>query len=274
MKTINDISELPKWFSPTKYESGRNLDALGWYWQFQARITLSFAVTWRAPIDFLAANPGSKQAQREELANDLLTQLRESPIIDSLDPVFIAKFVESDFLPSPEPGVRLPSTRDLVDHLYAVDEISRLQILTALTNPNNGPLKDELRPHKYAPSSQPNQTLFRINLDLPDSVLIKSFTTLLAEFRSNDTNGLNSTRYREPDYSDWIRIGILPYLDLSIWAAEHDIDIPRRIRAQAIFPDSENEITSKGEDTLRKTTEKLAHRLFYDDHLLEILSSR
>jgi hypothetical protein len=68
-----------------------------------------------------------------------------------------------------------------------------------------------------------------------------------------------------PDFNEWIRIGILPYLDLKIWEMQENVSIPNRVMADAIFTD---EIS--GEETVRKTTDKLACQVLEGDILKEL----
>jgi len=96
-----------------------------------------------------------------------------------------------------------------------------------------------------------------VNLSLPDKVLIKQFIQMLQSLR----DPLQRVYYpdpdqRKPDYSNWVRFGVLPYLDLRIWEREAEIKIPNRVMADAIFPPGVG-----GEEVVRKTTAKLAEEL-------------
>lgn len=68
--------------------------------------------------------------------------------------------------------------------------------------------------------------------------------------------------WRKPDFADWNRFGVLPYLDLRIWGQETGTRISNRVMADAIFLPGEG-----GEEVVRKTTAKLARELLTLKHL-------
>lgn len=99
--------------------------------------------------------------------------------------------------------------------------------------------------------------LVSVNMLLPDSVLIEQFKQMLNEQRVG-TKGIAPvlSKQRKPEFNDWINFGVLPYLDLTIWATESGVSIPNRVMADAIFPVGEG-----GEEVVRKTTSKLAREI-------------
>jgi hypothetical protein len=101
----------------------------------------------------------------------------------------------------------------------------------------------------------------RVNLALPDNVLVRHFKRLLKEERAWPRPG------RKLDYADWIDFGVLPYLDLCCWQREVGVKIPDWVMADAIFPQGQ-----KSDDTVRKTTAKLADKLVARSHL-ELLAA-
>lgn len=101
-----------------------------------------------------------------------------------------------------------------------------------------------------------SETAVMINLDLPDSILIDSFRQWLKSARFDTKTTAAAKRYRKPDFDSWVRLGILPFLDLTIWAIETGVSIPNRVMADAIFHPGEG-----GEEVVRKTTEPTALKL-------------
>jgi Family of unknown function (DUF6387) len=68
-------------------------------------------------------------------------------------------------------------------------------------------------------------------------------------------------RFARPDFEFWIRMGILPYLDLTLWAYLNDLNIPNRVMADAIYSDDEGD-----PDRVRKVTKVWADDLTRSEH--------
>lgn len=103
-----------------------------------------------------------------------------------------------------------------------------------------------------------------VDLRATDSVLIEAFAIWLKENRSKRAASSASKRER-PAYKDWARYGLLPYLDLSIWAKETGTQIPHHVMAEAVG-------YRKGGDSFRKTVPKLAADLMYSLAELDALA--
>ena len=103
----------------------------------------------------------------------------------------------------------------------------------------------------------------RVNLLLPDNVLLEHFKELLKDIRAVLASaGPPIENKQRPNFGLWQSLGILPYLDLRLWELEAGIKIPNRVVADAIFPRGQG-----GEETVRKTTTKIAKSLLADEHL-------
>ena len=94
------------------------------------------------------------------------------------------------------------------------------------------------------------------DLNIPDEVLLMAFKRLLDKQREQFGITKETYRYHPPDFQSWIRFAVLPFLDLTLWASLNNYKIPNRVMADAIFPIGEG-----GEETVRKTTQKLASTL-------------
>jgi hypothetical protein len=102
-----------------------------------------------------------------------------------------------------------------------------------------------------------SDSLLTVNLALPDKILIEHFEKFLKECRAKNKSILHKPkRRRESFYKDWIAFGVLPFIDLQIWAKEEGLTIPKRVIADAIFSAGDG-----GEEVVRKTTEPLASKL-------------
>lgn len=97
-------------------------------------------------------------------------------------------------------------------------------------------------------------------------MLIEQFKQLLPALRVSEENSQNAERvYRRPDSASWIYFGVLPYLDLKLWAQVEGVQIPNRVFADAIFPPGEG-----GEEVVRKTTSKIADQVLTATYLQEL----
>jgi len=92
-----------------------------------------------------------------------------------------------------------------------------------------------------------------INLDASDGEIKRGIDAWLKGARAS-----HPSKGRREKPSNWVRYGLLPYLDLLIWEMETDTDIPDRVMAAAISS------YDAGEDNLRKTLVPLAARLMGD----------
>ena len=71
-----------------------------------------------------------------------------------------------------------------------------------------------------------------------------------------------ANKYKYPEYQKWVDYAVLPYLDLKLWAEEESCSIPNRVMADAIFPNGD-----KGEEMVRKTTQKIANMLMEEGYV-------
>lgn len=88
-----------------------------------------------------------------------------------------------------------------------------------------------------------------VNLDATDGEIKQGFDTWLKEVRANQQT---KAKRQKPSHTNWARYGLLPYLDLLIWAMETDTHIPDRVMSAAISQ------YDAGEANLRKTLVPLA----------------
>lgn len=101
-----------------------------------------------------------------------------------------------------------------------------------------------------------------VDLRASDSVLIEAFSDWLKTARAERP----SSKRERPAYKDWARYGLLPYLDLFIWAKETGTQIPHHLMAEAVG-------YRKGGDSFRKTIPKLAAELMSSLAELEALAA-
>jgi Family of unknown function (DUF6387) len=120
-------------------------------------------------------------------------------------------------------------------------------------------LSEPLQLHQTAQYPK-SHSLMSVNLLLPDSLLVEQFLESVATLRkmSSVDPPPKSTR---PDFESWIKHGLLPYLDLRLWAFKEKVTISNRAMAGAIFRDGFG-----GEETVRKTTARIAEDMTSTSH--------
>ena len=91
-----------------------------------------------------------------------------------------------------------------------------------------------------------------VNLDATDGEIKQGIDTWLKEVRANQQI---KAKRQKPSHTNWARYGLLPYLDLLIWAMETDTNIPDRVMSAAVSH------YDAGETNLRKTLAPLAANL-------------
>lgn len=103
-----------------------------------------------------------------------------------------------------------------------------------------------------------------LDLTAPDQLVLEAVRTYLESARKEfgATNG--TVRNRMLDVSKWDRYGLLPYLDLMIFAREESVEITRTVIARALFANNENYDVQ----TLDKVTRPLAEELLSADYAL------
>jgi hypothetical protein len=110
-----------------------------------------------------------------------------------------------------------------------------------------------------------------VDLKLPDYILKTQFQEWLSEMRTAERQrheGLS--KHKGPSRAKWIDMGLLPCIDLLLWASEQDTEISMLDLAFAIHKGDVNK-----EDSIRKTTVPLATSFLQGDyrarHLLHVL---
>lgn len=88
-----------------------------------------------------------------------------------------------------------------------------------------------------------------VNLDATDGEIKQGFDTWLKGARAEQQT---KAKRQRPSHTNWARYGLLPYLDLLIWAMETNTNIPDRVMSAAVSH------YDAGEANLRKTLVPLA----------------
>jgi hypothetical protein len=272
-RKLQSIAELPFWFLHADYKKAEKLDALGWYYQLEARVHIAHTLTWRE-TESEARGYGERHHEQWLLSRDLMLELKSCPVFDEKSETFQAKFVGySSLLHPPSSGVSISSIDDISEFLIKADVGERDSLVESLTGGMAGSTSPQTRPVGYFTELYP-KLLLKVDLDVPSAELARAFDLLVADLkRKNKSPEIIKQRYRGLRFEDWVRIGILPYLDLKAWELEEGVTISLPIMTEAIFKDMQDDISPENEETLRKTTAKLATQIFHGN-VLKVLATQ
>lgn len=256
MDKIDRVNDLPKWFNLDNYSQAKQFNSTEWLRQLEVR-------------RFLLKLLKHKHVKREHVHEhvDSLTDVM-SVSAQKMYAAIAQKVLGStdfDVLSSMSlvglKGVENLDTQDLWEHALNISD-----------DPNEWFESIKRRNHDYysAPILSPDPVRLtalhsidrevyaavKVSLDLPDAVLVESFKAWLTETRR--AAGAARSKYHRPAYGRWVSYGLLPYLDLMIWAQDADIHIPDRVMSAAVSR------YDKGESSFRKTVVPLAAELMRD----------
>lgn len=271
-KRLQRASDLPEWFDPEKYSAAGSLDTAGWYEQLCLRRDL-FGLVGSYLWD---RRNGQDPSQRGDNLAEVLAIVRQAPIVDVTANELLRVYFYGGAMhelrsrnPLYSHGVHLTTVRNfyLTEGNIEKEKRDFAKLFFGQIFETD---RDWTQPLKYKCEDWIDEPVdniveqagvdvnVRVNMLLPDSVLIDRFKQMLQSVR----NEMQRTRFgglpnwRKPDFASWIRFGVLPFLDLLLWQRETGMSIPNRVMADAIYAPGEG-----GEEVVRKTTSKLADEL-------------
>lgn len=267
MAKIEHPEHLPDWYKLEKYAGCASFNALQWLRQLERRSDLL-----KLHPDYISLEQAGDEIFKSivmdiwkgALAGNIAA-IRENPIENTMQAELAA-------LP-----IRDVLTMDLWMQAY-LDEMEKRKGRVGpektarwrVIGDSSAPLDDFIKSNRsiieidhYRPNTPPIPVI-RVDMRATDSVLIDAFTSWLKEKRKHQA--YYSSKREKPAYKDWARYGLLPYIDLLIWAKEHNHNIPHNFMADTVG-------YKKGGDSFRKTVPKLADELIRDLSELEALAA-
>lgn len=261
---IKDKSELPAWFSLEKYQRAATLDTAGWYVQLSIRAGCLALIS------------------QGENISEILHLIREAPIIDVTKHDLLSfhyhsgMFCKQPIVKRSMHGVHSLTVHELYMAALNIEENKQLRAKAyfeavfgmrpeSVSEPSLMQSEDIAfiyeTVHRVS-NIQPDNAMLGINLLLPDKVLIEQFKAYLPALRKECGAALFSAKWRKPNFAEWVRLCVLPYLDLLIWQNETGTKFLNHVLEEVLFP------SSKGsEDKVRKTTAPKAEELISNESL-------
>jgi hypothetical protein len=269
-KIIRDIQDLPSWYDLNKYKEAKKLTARGWYEQLIVRSSYQ-ALLERRPL-------------HERLAS-FLKEMRRTPIINIEDPALTImlgggklealKGDDAEYA-APMSGVYSLTPRDLYFIERNISEEQRKYakgFIEQIFGQSEGPLKKLryrlqkwiIEPAYKTSSHKWAQGAVMVNLALPDKVLEAHFRGFLKKKRAELSVLQDEQRHHSIPFQRWVDCGLLPYLDLRLWAQENELKIPHHILAKSIYHKKDND-----PETVRKVTALMAAAALSKEGLIEL----
>ena len=228
---INSVKQLPAWFELKKYERARELTTEDWLLELHHRYYLQCAAEchWQEirethwePI----ASYGlvSKLETSVSSFKTLPSLIPSNPLHHAITIQPITKFTAYNFL--------------FCDPNRSEIEAKLAHFWQGTPSPFKNNEDWELEPYQGADTSWESDVFLSINLKASDEQLKRDFALWLAEQRERQSIKMPKKNFTQLDYEDWCDLQVLPYLDLTFWAARDDIKIHQHVLAHALFPDA------------------------------------
>ncbi|MFP5422352.1 MAG: DUF6387 family protein [Gammaproteobacteria bacterium] len=265
MTKIDRVADLPEWFGLENYQGLESLGAPEWYGLLSQRQYLLTLQKLQTDDNQEIAKAAAVGFTRE------IQHIRGTKVESAHIPAFFGEGGLDQYLKDEKRSVHPLTFRHLREHAQNMQgcyhnpekwfaELNRAcsaEVHTSTTTDAPLFLTGHLTGHneKFA--------AVRIDLEVPDAVIMESFQAWLKETRTTKGQPRKKKFYR-PDFARWARYGVLPYLDLVIWARETETHIPDRVMSAAISS------YDAGESNIRKTVAPLAESLMND--LSELLA--
>lgn len=260
MIKVERVEDLPDWFCLEKYNNSENFKTIDWLRSLAIRAEILHIMNYE--LDGTDAIAGIASRATEEA----IFILRQSPLERTMpEKSNYWQCVNNDNLLIGDNPVCPLKFGDLIeqcnfDRFFGhANAIEKWNVLTDSDTHRLIKRKDIASIPVELIGEGPPHHLVAITVDLnsPDAIIEATFMRWLESERAKTKTTV--TRFRKPTHDRWTRYGVLPYLDLTIWALEMDAIIPDRVMAAAITP-----LTDMGDDRLRKTVAPLADSLMAD----------
>ncbi|MEH6365561.1 MAG: DUF6387 family protein [Pseudomonas marincola] len=256
MAKIDSVKDLPDWFDLVKYSGVESFSAKDWFRELSFRQQLLTSnpiypsnnnrtataedwVFWRQLVSVQALRLRATPINRNDHASHFIVQGKGHLFTTYSDGLIDTRLTE-DHGP-----VREISLKSLID-----EAIERRKILG-----------DQF---EATTDSDSKRACLSIDLSASNASIKQAFDLWIK--RAREDCPLDS-QLKRPLHDRWGRYGLLPYIDLLIWAMETDTHIPDRVMSAAISS------YNAGEENLRKTTSPLASRLMRDLSELKALAA-
>lgn len=274
MAKIDRVKDLPRWFDLEKYRQAETFGEKEWFEQLAYRKWLLMNNP-EYPVRQTITRSIVKEITYKDENGDIVP---DGALLFSGDVAIDDAEALADWRKkvgkAAAPLREFPFAIEQWDHKYiknaqpvtsmTIGDMHGVLVQGALTTKRNGTsslLQDYIDTFKFEEVSHKaiyhrpfslesiTRAAVMVNLGTTNGEIKQAFDTWLKEVRANQQS---KAKRQKPSHTNWARYGLLPYLDLLIWAMETDTHIPDRVMSAAISD------YDAGEGNLRTTLAPLA----------------
>ncbi len=261
-KTIKSVKNIPSWFNLKKYEALRTLDVQGWSRQILIRTVVAELLESDAPedkqealdwINEIAISPVIAPADDSGHVENWLTRIKRNPCITySVWPTeILTLYAYAQEFDSGDAYMR---------NLRAACKAS----LHGKATLEEDALVRQSFDHAMSDQEIDSEGMMNLTVDLSatDEQLIADYKRCLTASRKALGKVAPQQNFCAKDFCKWFENGILPYIDLTLWARAHNISITQNALGEAIFPNEDDADTT---ERIRRTTKPQATYLLREE---------
>jgi hypothetical protein len=249
-RKIRRVKDLPAAFDIRRYDAARQSDVGGWERQLSRRRSLDYLLTHlsHANVDELLLEP--IVPERDLTLDSKLLANGRAILRKSLGNAgrFLHTYTLDHFL-------------EQCETLIAVDALKQLREERRGYWRNEDIIGNEMLATPAARLDGDQYCSLIVDLTAPDNEVIAEFKRWLVDMRNEQNCGEKSI-ITQKDLDDWVSSGLLPYIDLTLWARSQNASINQHVMGEAIFPDEDSVETT---DRIRRTTRPKAQALLRVD---------
>ena len=248
------IKNAPEWFSLKNYDQSKNLDAYGWWLHLSRRMAALDAIErgYHYDLSKFFRNPVLNNSEINEIRNKLswvsplandtpnAPKLKNAKLhtdtVRSLPLLWIA-YGENDDQDVREAVDNFKSSKDTdtdADLLFTPYDL----YLKSKGLNNNGLL------------------LLEVDCNATDEKILADFSSWLKAAR-DEFGSVRAMSFTKATFQEWVSYGVLPYIDLTLWAKYNNVRLTQYAIGRAIYPD-DDESCSDPTERIRRTTKAKA----------------
>lgn len=265
-RLIRSAREIPKWFDIDKYRPLQNLDLVGWARQISIR---SFVVWLLGP----GREPGTNSV--DETAKRWLQEIECNPVIKVADTSEHVNVWHSRRSARPYDTYSVWALESYFAYCHFLEFVSpedpfMASVKAACESEDRGNQTEEAEAlatmpydlvYKRRGISTEGQTTVVVDL-ATDEQILDDFRHWLSGFRTAIEVQAPKSNFTEKDFASWCENGVIPYMDLTLWARAEGYSITQNALGEAIFPMEDRADTT---ERIRRTTKPKAERLLKEE---------
>lgn len=257
-------TRLPSWFKLSKYKDMEKLTLLGWYKHLWVRQHCA-GVIGRYRNFWLDLNPAIPEHAAHVIKALRLNPLGADKTVDDVMKSQLDSFSPQN-LRATSSGIHSLTMSELCEQVFTLTEEKRTVLCCYVNLPSAGQLalytknKDWMSQAIDVHQSNGwwNKHLLAINLDLSQDLLVSQFREWLSEKRGEREKRGEVVPYAY-NTKEWTNMGLLPCIDLLMWADAEGIRLSNRFITRAIHDEGLARESATARTTIPCARDFLSH---------------